>query len=155
MSTSSPKPDGPRTLWPFGLTLTISFFAVVLLAFVAWSTTQPVDLVAKDYYEQELAFQDEIERRQRSSVPEHRPELDLEGRTLVLSFPSSGLPESGEIKLYRPSNANLDQTFEVDIDPEGRQRIDLANAAVGAWWLELRWTIGDEEFSWKERLALG
>ena len=148
-------PEKQRTLWPLGLTLTISFFAIVLLAFVAWSTTQRVDLVAEDYYEQELVFQDEIDRRQRSADPAHRPEVDLTERTLVVSFPSTGLPDVGEIKLYRPSNSDLDRTFEVALDPEGRQRIDLDDAAVGAWWLELRWTIGDEEFSWKERLALG
>lgn len=149
------QPERQRTLWPTGLGAFIVFFATLLFAFVAWSTTQRVDLVAEDYYERELVHQQEIERQQRAQAPDRRPEWHLEGGMLVLEFPPAGRPTDGEITLYRPANADLDQTFGIVVDPAGQQRIDVGRLALGGWWLEVRWTHGDEDYSLRERLHLG
>lgn len=149
------RTESRRTLWPVGLTATIVFFATLLFAFVAWSTTQRTDLVAADYYERELAHQQEIERQQRAQTPDRRPVWQLEDEALVFDFPATGLPTEGEITLYRPDNADLDQSFAIALDPEGRQALDVALLAVGAWWVELRWTVDGEEHSLRERLQLG
>ena len=116
----TPQPRAPWNPWP---TAIITFFAVAILgfaAFVAFCSLHPTDLVAPDYYEQEVRYQAQIDRVQRvQSLHEAASVVyDAPRERVVITLPPAhaGTNTTGQIRLYRPSTAGLDQKFKLEPD---------------------------------------
>ncbi|MBZ0111810.1 MAG: FixH family protein [Thermoanaerobaculia bacterium] len=142
--------------WPVGLVLFLCCILAGVVSFSIFAHRQAVDLVTEDYYQKEIAFQQQIERQQRTAQLEDRPEwvLDLESRTATLSFEASTIPDRGELHLYRPSSSALDLTVPVALDSNSSQRVDLAELSPGLWIAQLTWTSGSEDYYHEERWNL-
>ena len=66
MNPSTPPAPAGRNPWPIAI---VSYF-IIFIAFIAWFITfamrQKMDLVRDDYYDQEIRFQQQIDRVQRT-----------------------------------------------------------------------------------------
>src|SRR3954453_22092205 len=51
-----------RNLWPIAITAYFILFISFIVTFSAWSLRQNMDLVRKDYYEEEVQFQKQMEK---------------------------------------------------------------------------------------------
>ena len=150
--TAPTPPETParprREPWPLAI---LAFFAATLLlviGFVAWSSSQPFELVSRDYYARELAHQQQIDDMQRAGnrpVPV-RIRRTQDGRAIDLDLGASEPVDNGEIWLYRPSNAAWDRTLPLEIDHDGHQRIDTAGMQPGLWKVRIQWTEGGKTF---------
>ena len=63
MNTTAALPKPAFNPWPYAL---IAFFTVlitVIASFVTWSLRQDMELVGADYYDQEMRFQQRIDRK--------------------------------------------------------------------------------------------
>jgi hypothetical protein len=127
-----------------------AFFISAMLGFVAFSFSQRVDLVSRDYYRREIEHQRQIERvRRTGSLPEGIAwELRQEGDRLVLAFPQArvGRAVRGHIHFYRPANASLDRRWPIALDADGLQRLSLVQFESGLWRVKIDWWLGDEEY---------
>ena len=52
--------------WPIGLTIVFVVFFLYLIEFIILSLMNRTDLVTENYYEEEVAYQDQIDRMERS-----------------------------------------------------------------------------------------
>lgn len=128
-----------RNPWPWGLGMFITAFACSMVAFVVWSLRHKQDLVAPDYYEQELHHQAVIEQHQRAKAAGLSPlEFEPNANVINLSLP----PDSREVRvtLYRPSDAALDRSQDVVLDERGRAEVSLAGLAAGLWRARVEWS---------------
>lgn len=137
--------------WAWGIVGACGLFISVMLGFVAFSFfSQGVDLVSRDYYQQEIEHQRQIDRVTRTgNLPEGIAwELTQEGNQAMFSFPQEQVkePMRGSIHLYRPADASLDQKWEIALDRQGRQRVPLASLAPGRWRVKIDWRLGEEEY---------
>jgi hypothetical protein len=134
--------------WPIVLTVVIVAFIVTMVSFVVWSLGHRQDLVAPDYYEREIRYQEQIERetRTRDLPGEYGLFHEAAAARLRVRIPPAHTPAKGSIELYRPSDAGLDRTITLEVNENGEQAVDLTNLAPGLWRARLRWTYGTNEY---------
>jgi hypothetical protein len=126
---------------------------------VVMSTRNNVELVSPNYYEQELRFQDQINRRGRAQTLQGqvRVSYDAAQRVLTLALPPAhaAVHAAGDIVLYRPSAAGLDRRVALDLDVQGRQTLDARSLSDGLWWVRVTWRVGNEDFAFDEKVIIG
>ena len=101
--------------WPASI---ISFFTVAIIgcvSFVVFCNRHPVDLVAADYYEQEIRYQGQMENLTRGQQINAEVSYDAPRKQISISLPAGTLGTAGDgaISLYRPSDA----VKGVDLEP--------------------------------------
>ncbi len=151
-----------RTRWnPWPISIA-AFFALAIGAcgvFVAFCNWHPADLIAADYYEQEMRYQGEIERRQNAQL--HAPDAfvtyDSATRLLTVALPpshaQSGL--SGTIRLYRPSALDRDREIQLAPGPAGQQAVDASSLLPGLWKIRVSWTVDHREYLIDRQVVIG
>ncbi len=136
--------------WGKGIILAfIGFFGVIFtLAYI--SMQQDISLVADNYYEQELAYEDQIERIKNTDGLTKKPAISVDKKQgqAKLKFPSElkGSVYEGSIQFFRPSSAALDQTFDILLDEEGFQTFDISRFPRGLWKVKISWKSKNREY---------
>ncbi|MEL7534671.1 MAG: FixH family protein [Bacteroidota bacterium] len=115
--------------------LYIGFVAVILTGVIA-STGHKYQLVRTDYYEAEVNYQSRIDEIQNQALLEEKPLISQNDEHIVLSFPTALKNAKGEIKLYRPSDHELDQKLPLQL-ASGQQLLDKRSVRQGHWILQL------------------
>ena len=127
----------------------VCFFGVIFtLAYI--SMNQDLNLVADNYYEQELAYEDQIERIKNTQGLAERPDIvgDKKEQKARLVFPEN-LKEKvaeGKIHFFRPSNAALDKEFTIALDQDGNQSFDISSFPAGLWKAKVSWEWKNREY---------
>ena len=141
--------------WPIGLVLFFVLFISGVVTFVAWSTHQREDLVAADYYDQEIRYQQRIDATARADAVMLKPALQYNGAegllTLRFNEPAALSSSTGTVTLYRPSSAALDQAFAFAPDASGVQTIPTLLAS-GLWRVKTEWTQHGQSYFAEEAL---
>ena len=127
----------------------ICFFAVIFtMAYVSMNTE--FSLVADDYYEQELAYEDQIDRIRNVNSLLEKPEfsIDRTGLKVEIQFPQTIAEElkEGQVKFYRSSSARFDQELILELNADGKFVKDISAMITGAWKIQLFWSDGDKEY---------
>lgn len=138
-----------------GKWIVVSFvlFATFMAVLVTVCMRQDVSLVSKSYYDEEIQFQDQIEREQNTQLLEKKPSVELHGTELTLAWNQDIPVTAASISLFCPSNAKMDRTFSL---PEGNksQTLELAEMNKGMYRVKLRWTMNNKEFYQEEVINL-
>ena len=127
----------------------VCFFGVIFtMAYI--SMNQDINLVADNYYEQELAYEDQIERIKNTQGLSEKPQmvLDRVEREARLVFPNEliGKVSEGKVHFFRPSNSALDKEFTIVLDQEGFQAFDISAFPAGLWKAKVSWEWKNREY---------
>jgi nitrogen fixation protein FixH len=144
-----PTEDKPRkSLWGYGIAAVYTTFALATLSFVAFTMTQKVELVATDYYAQEVAYEKQIQRvrETRDLANAVTCALTADGQFIRLQMPPEMAAAQGTVLLYRPSESALDQELKLNLDDDGSQTISTAKLTKGAWRVKVTWAHAGREF---------
>jgi nitrogen fixation protein FixH len=149
----------PWNPWPISI---IAFFTVAIIGcgtFIAFCSRHPADLVAADYYEQEVRYQRQIERLQHGQQPAATAVVTYDAKTKLISIAlppnHSQTKPSGTIQLYRPSATNLDRQLKLAPDEHGLQTIDAGSLLPGLWKVRVSWTADEQEYFLDEKIVIG
>lgn len=142
--------------WPLGIFLGYMVFVIGTLSVVFFTFTQTRDLVDEDYYAQTMVFDQHLERKKLAENMENPLELELNGGYIDFRFPPELLSDDpeGQITLFRPSDASMDQTYDIDLDESGTQQIPIDELAEGLWRVQVSWSAGKDEYYVEEQLYL-
>jgi nitrogen fixation protein FixH len=143
--------------WPVSI---VAFFTVAIVgcvSFVAFCSRHPADLVAADYYEQEVRYQAQIKRNHNAGKAQPaRVAYDQATQRIILTLPNPWHAEiDGHIHLYRPSAINLDSQLKLELNSEGMQSIDARSLLPGLWKVRVSWKVADEEYFIDEKVLIG
>jgi nitrogen fixation protein FixH len=121
--------------------------------------SQKVELVSQNYYEQELQFQGQLDRLNRTrqlAVPA-RISYDPVHKLIAISLPpeQQARKVTGHINLYRPSAAGQDRQLTLQTDEQGVQTLDATQLEVGLWKLRLSWQVDGREYFHEQQLVIG
>ena len=94
--------------WSYGIVLSFVFFMGFILFLVYRTMTTNIDLVAEDYYAQEIAYQEVIDGKNNYNELDTKLEVRQTSDSILLQVPGSGVIE-GKVLFYRPSDKQLDQ----------------------------------------------
>ncbi len=144
--------------WGFRIVMAFVFFVGVLVAMVYISVNQDVSLVAENYYEEELAYEDQIQRIKNSNALVEQIEFKLNRQTWLAEFEYPDELKAdfveGKIHLFRPSNAKLDKEYIMLLGKEGVQKIDLKTFSAGLWKVKINWKSKEKEYYKELNLVL-
>lgn len=129
--------------WGVKIFILYTGFVVLTLSMVFFAMNQEISLVEEDYYKQEIAYQDQIDKitnARRLKMP-LRMEYDSLKRQFVVTFPREQMQAGvqGEVVFFRPSDAQLDRTFTILPDATGAQLFVLEDFKRGRWRVKVRW----------------
>lgn len=142
--------------WGKSIVLAFVLFAGVIITMVYISMQHDVNLVAVNYYEEELAYEDQMNRiRNFESLP-YKPTVTRVGSQIVLSFPSEVADQmkNGEIHFFRPSDHKFDKKIEIKLDPQYRQTFPVSLFGTGLWKTKLNWKTSNKEYFFEQKIVL-
>ncbi len=139
-----------------GIVSVIVLSIIGLIALIIFSGKIKFGMVDENYYEKDLQYQDQIDRIERAGELQEAVKIELIGNYISIDFPELFEPTevSGEIKLYRPSDPQLDQFINILLDNEGRQFIETTRLKSGAWKLMLTWYYDDLDYYIEKRIFI-
>jgi len=158
MNPAPPAAAAGRNYWPLGVVGAVALFLAGTALLVFLSARSPADLVSPDYYERELRYQEDLDRRARTLALADRVQLtyDAARHQLTLALPADHAARRavGQIHLYRPSAAGQDRRIPLALDAHGRQTLDTAAWPAGLWRVRVTWRVGEEEFALDEQVVV-
>ncbi|MEQ8928151.1 MAG: FixH family protein [Fulvivirga sp.] len=130
--------------WGTKIVITFISFAAIIITMVVISMKQDISLVATDYYKQELAYQDQINRQQHALGLGDQVTFEFNQNEHKF-FINSDLNTKGEIHFYRPSDAKKDRIIPFEITAGSTQFISTEGMDLGLWRVKLLWVEGEKE----------
>ena len=144
--------------WPFAIILTFIIFLAGTIGLVVMACTRKVDLVSSNYYEQELQFQGQIDRVNRTQhlATQASVAYDAANKRITISLPMAQTrhPVNGSIQLYRPSAAGMDQQLDLKVNANGIQSVDAAGLRPGLWKVRVSWTVNHQDYFIDQQIVI-
>ncbi len=136
--------------WGKKITILYLSFVALIVTLVVLCFGQKVELESKDYYAQELKFQDKIDAINNEKNSLATITHVLNDSHLVLSADSSLIAEGleGTINFFRPSDSSKDLNLKMNF-VDGKQIINTSTLTHGVYKLQLSW-IANKRHYFKE-----
>lgn len=134
--------------WGKKIALLYISFVTLIVSMVAMAMNQKVDLVASDYYEQEIKYQNKIHKIERASALNSSLKWEIESGKIKFIFPAemTGKLKSASVNFFRPSNAEMDQKVELNNDTISTRSISTEKLNKGIYKIQVDWKVGEEEY---------
>lgn len=141
--------------WGHGIVGAFIFFIGWVAYLVVGCFNTNVDLVTKDYYQQELMYQQTIDATNNMKALKQQPNLVVTADGLLIELPEffRGKELTGAYTFYRPNDKNRD--FELPIGPDGemKQLIPFEILGTGKWRVKMNMQQGGKSFV-KEEIVI-
>lgn len=133
--------------WGIKIALLYSGFVVLIVSMVTLAMRQKVDLVSKDYYEQELKFQNKIDMSNRTQALKEPLTWQVKQGALQFNFPSEfkGQKINGEVLFFRPSDASMDKTLSLNTDSVNYD-LNTSTLSKGLYKMQVNWKVNNTEY---------
>ncbi len=140
--------------WGKGIIIVFILFVGGIGVMVYKSMTKNVDLVASNYYENELKYQDQINKINNSNSLKEPLKVEVTEGGLYLQYPKEAADVTGEIAFYRPSDARGD--FKLPVKPEvgGKQFVSTVSLKKGMWKVQVNWKSGGKDYFNEEKVMI-
>jgi nitrogen fixation protein FixH len=112
------------------------------------------DLVVEDYYQQELKFQEDINKEENAKDLASNLNWQKTNEGIIISFPKDLDSNNikGKVFLYRPSNKQLD--FEIPISLSNHNLLIPDNSLLdGRWNIKVDWTYNSQDYMYKTEIV--
>jgi hypothetical protein len=125
--------------WGKGITLSLIVFGIIMISMVTICVKQDdLHLVTQNYYEEEIKYQDQIDKMINASHLDHEVLVyDNQLKTVDLHLPVGA---KGMLHLFRPSDARLDQKISFDITDQAVNSVNVKDLKPGYWRVKLTWS---------------
>jgi hypothetical protein len=127
--------------WGNKLLLTFIVFVAGMSFLVYKSTRTEFDLVEKDYYKQELGYQQIINSKQEAESLSEPVSFTQSENGVVLQLPAEMKDKtiSGEVWFYCAYDKKKDKKFSLLTNKEGAQIFQLASVEPGTYTVKVSW----------------
>lgn len=136
----------PFLNWGWGIAIVYGLFLIVAIGSAIFTANLDYFLVSDDYYQEGIDYQNQIDKKQRTSDLSESVnwQYDHNSQSVIFKYPQN--LSSGKIVFYRPSNSNLDRYAKIDSDENNQQRINIKNWQKGFWKIKVDWQIDNETY---------
>jgi hypothetical protein len=140
----------------FGKWIVVSFvlFAIFIATLVALCLREDVSLVSKDYYKEEIAYQQQLERLHNTAQLSKKPDVKFIERVgLKVVWGPDAKIDKGELKLFCPSDVKRDKQFILNSSNE--QIFQAEHLRRGLYKIKLLWSMGGKEYYFEQEIFIG
>ena len=141
--------------WGYKIVIVYCLFMAGILTMVYKCTQQNVDLVADNYYDQEVQYQDQYNRMQNSNHPENKLVINAMLGSAEIQFPTAYLNSKveGNITFFRPDNKALDFCTPIALS-SGVQKIQSEKLTKGYWKVQIYWNANGKPFYQESKIHI-
>jgi hypothetical protein len=141
--------------WGKKLIMVFIGFALLMSTMVYMCSKQQFDLVSKDYYSEELRYQDRIDATNNASRLSN-VEIRQNAENVVIELPKEmqGLSVRGQVWFYCANDAANDRKIEIESDHEGKQFISKSKLAKTNYTVKVNWKSGDDNFYTEKKVSV-
>jgi hypothetical protein len=133
--------------WGYRITIAFALFIIFIVSMVVIASSKSADLVAEDYYSQEVNYQEIIDARNNSVEIKRQFKIKQDNNNVKLVFPESvGDKIEGTVHFYHPQNAKNDMTSELSLSASNEQLIDKSKLLKGNYTVKIFWKEGDKNY---------
>lgn len=137
------------------IVVTFVLFAGFIGTLVTVCVKQDVNLVSKDYYKEELAYQDQVERINNTKSLGKKPVIRVvSGNVIEVQFDSSIDVAKGTMKLFCPSNPAMDREFDLVPLAANARKIEVSSLNKGMYRAKIYWENSEKQFYHEEVINL-
>jgi hypothetical protein len=134
----------------------VCFISFIMYFVISMSTNKKYehDLVVEDYYQQELKFQEDINKEENAKDLASNLNWQKTNEGIIISFPKDLDSNNikGKVFLYRPSNKQLD--FEIPISLSNHNLLIPDNSLLdGRWNIKVDWTYNSQDYMYKTEIV--
>jgi hypothetical protein len=142
--------------WGTGIVIVFVIFMSVTISTAVYLMNQDVNLVADDYYDQEIKYQKQIDRIKRTNKLDEKNIIMFNGSAINVTIPESLISRdlTGEIYFYRPSDEKSDIKIPLYTDSLGVQVIPVSSLEKGLWAVKVNWLVGEIEYFVEKRIFI-
>jgi hypothetical protein len=140
--------------WGNAIFLVMTAFILLMTSFMIRAASNQEELVAENYYEQEVKYQQQIDKLNNTGSLSDDVLMEIVGTELIITFPAEvkGMTLSGELYLQRPSDSRADARIPVRVDAHGRMTVPVDQRLKGAYNALLEWKAGENEYLSLDRI---
>jgi hypothetical protein len=131
--------------WGTWIVAAFVFFAAFIATLVTVCVRQDISLVSTAYYQEELAYQQQIERTANALNLAEQPAIRVAQGIIEVNFPQQQ-PERGKLRLFCPSNAAMDRAFDIQPSADSLRHFDTHDLKGGMYRARMQWTTQGKEF---------
>lgn len=123
------------------LLLVFAVFAGLLSYMTYRCFAVPVDLVSKEYYKDEISYQDIIDGTKNANTLSGKTSVEANGKEVIVQLPSEmkGHLVKGTILFYSPSHIENDRYVSLITDNDAKQLIDVTTLKKGNYIVKIDW----------------
>ena len=127
--------------WGIKISVVYIGFVILIVGMVLVSFNNKSELVAKDYYMQELNYQRRIDAisNEKNLKETITYQVNTEGITFEIPKVENDKKIEGEILLFRPSDSSKDITVKISPDANGIQKINKSLLSKGVYKMSVTW----------------
>jgi hypothetical protein len=141
--------------WSYRITALYLGFVALIITLVTIASKQKIELESKDYYLQELKYQDKLEAIENTGKLSWSIDHSVDAENVILTIPSENANSmSGEIYFFCPSNSDNDVKVKMNFDKDGKQIISKSKLKAGAYKLKLSWSVKGKDYFTEEVITI-
>ena len=138
--------------WGHGLAIALAIFAAIMITFLVNSFTTDHELVTENYYQEELAFQDQITKRQNAKRDGKTFKVSKGEKEVVFSFQLEDTAfKNGSLNLLRPSDSKLDKEFPLALNKNAEMVVPFEEFEKGSYIISANWQIDTTSYFVKQK----
>ncbi|GAB3663031.1 hypothetical protein GCM10028791_38340 [Echinicola sediminis] len=139
--------------WGKGIILVFACFAGLIFTMVGICIKQDdIHLVTEHYYEEELRYQEQIEKISNTAMLEEAVmKFDASSKSLQVSLKEG---TKGTLWLFRPSDARMDQRIDFAFENTEIQSVSLSDLKKGYWRAKVAWSMDGKEYFEELKISL-
>ena len=130
--------------WGHKIVLAFILFAAFIGYMVVKAFQEDFDLVAEDYYAQEINYQQKLNKLSNTVEAGKSVMVRQNGNEILLTFPDKGV--QGSIHFYHPSRKIFDRTFDIELTDNQMQKIDRAELVGGNYRVNITWQTDNQNY---------
>ncbi|MBK6266853.1 FixH family protein [Marivirga sp. S37H4] len=135
--------------WGNKIVVVFSLFVLLIITLVTISFNQEVNLVAEDYYEEEIAYQGHMAKVKNAQNWE--PPINIEQQKDNLYVYFEGADEvKGKVVFFRPSDSKMD--FEIALAENNM--VPIEKFEHGLWQVDMSWEKDGKFYHKEERIFI-
>ncbi|MHA6696539.1 FixH family protein [Chryseobacterium sp. A301] len=129
--------------WGHGVVVALGAFMIFILSlvFIYGRGWQNAEMVSRDYYEDELRYQEVIDAKNKADLLTEKPIYNQNSQGITLEFPASISVDQNSVNfhLFRTDDANLD--VEKDLQFQSGRKIHIPKQILfpGSYTLKIAW----------------
>lgn len=142
--------------WSYRITVLYLGFVGIIVTLVVISSRQKIELEAKDYYLQELKYQERLDAIKNTNELKATVTHQVTDNEIILTMPLEQVIANvtGEIYFFCPSNSDNDVKVKMQFDNNGQQQVKKSLLKTGAYKMRLSWSMQNKNYFKEEVITI-